>query len=427
MTALANSLNSSYLPPAPSLLATSRSSSSGLEGRTFQFIKGSLTFEGLIGRGSYGKVYAGVFKPLDKAKLIAVAVKVNFDSKGLPSLIAEASTYDRLASLHADPHIPKMVVHGVIEHASNCKNNLYALVLKRYKESLYAFLKSNPLKKSSFSALLARQLVVALRSLGSLGLVHCDIKPENVLVSKSGTLKLADFGSARGLSPEKGPEYLCSRYYRPPEIAFKALITPGFDIWSLACVLFEIFLGKILFPATDYEELLDMHFEFLGPAPLTLVTAAFPDYNSFFTLLSKEGDPMQYAYPKQRFSQVVARENRTTFFRKALKSKLDSCVGSDAEKSAHIKNIKNFFSLIRSMMSWESKDRATPADLLNEPLLVNAIPARQLAFKRPRSHHLALSPAREAPPPESPVAPPPEPPVFILQYTETSSTSSDSP
>ena len=143
--------------------------------------------------------------------------------------------------------------------------------------------------------------------------------------------------------------------------------------------------------------------------------------------MAKEDDPLQYVYPKQRFSQAPPKADRLAFFSTELELKIGSCTGSSEEKSAHIENINKFFYLIRRMLTWESKDRATPADLLNEPLLVNAIPARQLAFKRPRSHHLALSPAREAPPPESPVAPPPESPVFILQYTETSSTSSDSP
>ena len=419
MVLSANGLISSYLPPDPSLPVTSSSLSSGLEGRTFhylkgrtfQFPKGSVTLEGIIGRGSFGEVYAGVFKPLAKDKSLDVAVKVNINSGGLSSLMDEAGIYERLSSLPADPHIPKMVVHGIIKPDSNCKNDLYALVLKRYRESLYAFLKRNPLKESSFSALLARQLVAALISLKDLGLVHCDIKPENVLVSKSGTLKLADFGSARGLSSELGGNYLCTRQYRPPEIAFKAPITPGFDIWSLGCVLFEIFLGKILFPAADRTELLHMHFEFLGPAPLTLVKAAFPDYERGFTIMAKKDDPLQYVYPKQRFSQAPPKADRLAFFSTELELKIGSCTGSSEEKSAHIENINNFFDLIRRMLTWESKDRATPANLLNEPLLVNAIAAHAHPFKRPRSPHLALSPIGVTPPRESP--------VFTLHYTET--------
>lgn len=65
------------------------------------------------------------------------------------------------------------------------------------------------------------QLCAALAFVRHAGLVHADVKPDNVLVSESrAAVKLCDFGSAFDVRSCSVTPYLCSRYYRPPEISF---------------------------------------------------------------------------------------------------------------------------------------------------------------------------------------------------------------
>lgn len=84
------------------------------------------------------------------------------------------------------------------------------------------------------------------------GIFHRDIKPENILIKDDG-LKLADFGSCRGIySKQPFTEYISTRWYRAPE----CLLTDGYysykmDIWGLGCVFFEVLSLYPLFPGTN--------------------------------------------------------------------------------------------------------------------------------------------------------------------------------
>jgi serine/threonine protein kinase len=83
------------------------------------------------------------------------------------------------------------------------------------------------------------------------GVCHRDIKPQNLLVNPhTHQLKLCDFGSAKVLvKGEPNISYICSRYYRAPELIFGATeYTTAIDIWSMGCVMAELLLGQVYAP-----------------------------------------------------------------------------------------------------------------------------------------------------------------------------------
>ena len=95
------------------------------------------------------------------------------------------------------------------------------------------------------------QLCRALAHIHCLGICHRDIKPQNLLVHPvTQQLKLCDFGSAKALiHGEPNVSYICSRYYRAPELIFGSTdYTTAIDIWSQGCVGAELLLGQPLFP-----------------------------------------------------------------------------------------------------------------------------------------------------------------------------------
>ncbi len=86
----------------------------------------------------------------------------------------------------------------------------------------------------------------ALAYIHALGICHRDIKPQNLLVdSETHTLKVCDFGSAKRLvQGEVNVSYICSRYYRAPELIFGATeYNNAIDVWSVGCVMAELLLG----------------------------------------------------------------------------------------------------------------------------------------------------------------------------------------
>lgn len=129
-----------------------------------------------------------------------------------------------------------------------------ALVFELMEQNLYEVIKN---RKARLPDGLVKwymwQMLQAVRISHAAGYFHRDIKPENVLLDKHGNVKLADFGSSRGINTAQPyTEYISTRWYRSPE----CLLTDGYygpemDIFGLGCVMFEIIALFPLFPGKD--------------------------------------------------------------------------------------------------------------------------------------------------------------------------------
>ena len=111
------------------------------------------------------------------------------------------------------------------------------------------------------------QLLAALTHLKKQGIIHADLKPDNILVSADfATVHLADFGSAfEATAPENQPTpYLVSRFYRAPEIILGLTPTIAIDLWSLAVSIAELFLGNVLFRGKSNNDMLYVFMQHLG-------------------------------------------------------------------------------------------------------------------------------------------------------------------
>ncbi|WP_411025143.1 protein kinase domain-containing protein, partial [Salmonella sp. s54836] len=98
----------------------------------------------------------------------------------------------------------------------------------------------------------AISLLHCLRLLYREKIIHCDLKPENIMlvdpVRFPLRVKVIDFGSALTSTHNTAHTYLQSRYYRAPEVILGLSFNESIDMWSLGCVASELYLGWPLYP-----------------------------------------------------------------------------------------------------------------------------------------------------------------------------------
>ncbi|XP_065906716.1 cyclin-dependent kinase-like 4 [Dysidea avara] len=115
--------------------------------------------------------------------------------------------------------------------------------------------------------------------------IHRDVKPENILVCKSGVVKICDFGFARMLTGDEYTDYVATRWYRAPELLVgDTQYGPPVDVWAIGCLFAELLNGQALWPGKSDVDQLYLIQKNLGPL-IPRHVEVFRD-NSFFKGIS---------------------------------------------------------------------------------------------------------------------------------------------
>ncbi len=198
--------------------------------------------EDVLGRGAFTIVYKGVYdgKPC--------AVKLVDDKDNSKRYVRrEVDIYKALAGCK---HVVKMLDYR-IKSATNTKGGGF-IKYERLERNLLQII--DELNKDDITRI-AAQLDEALREIHSRGVIHCDIKPENIMFDVNNDLKLIDFGNAmfaEKLQTTKQP--IGTLPYRPPEYIIGAPMDNRVDTWAAGCVLMEMLTGTQLFnPRRDND------------------------------------------------------------------------------------------------------------------------------------------------------------------------------
>ena len=172
------------------------------------------------------------------------------------------------------------------------------IVLEYLAQNLYDFLRDSGPQGLSLSLIktIAWQLLAGLSflSLPNVSVIHGDLKPENIMLRelhKTG-VKIIDFGSSAFQSSGDIAPYVQSRFYRAPEVLFQARpYTTKIDLWSLGCILYELYTGEALFFARSERDLVERMLDLRGPPPVALLRRSAKRSTYFEEVTSSSGEP----------------------------------------------------------------------------------------------------------------------------------------
>ncbi|KAL7467410.1 hypothetical protein ACHAXS_007652, partial [Conticribra weissflogii] len=119
---------------------------------------------------------------------------------------------------------------------------------------------------------ITRQCLIALKFVHGLGLMHCDIKPENILLASysRALVKVIDFGSSSFVT-DRQSSYIQSRSYRAPEVILGLPYDGKIDMWSLGCVVAEMYTGEVTFQNDSELSMLSRIEAICGPFPRHMI------------------------------------------------------------------------------------------------------------------------------------------------------------
>lgn len=333
-------------------------------GQTLQGQSSAYSIMDFIGEGTFGKV--AKCQMVDNKQ--CVAVKILKDKDTFKDTEREVSMLKEISIL-SPVHSHFVQFYEMFEYMG-----LYCLAFEMLDVDLYAFMENRgniPLFLSEIRPI-AQQLLGALNALKGLGVLHCDIKPDNVMFTNLQDqplrVKLIDFGQAMRAT-EAEPGMMLQPYgYRAPEILLGLPFTESIDIWGVGCVLAYLYLADNLFPVNCEYQMMKCMVDLLGfPEDHLLQTGEYTKY--FFTQDQSNEHAWRLLTPDEFtvISNMEAQE-REGFFE--FPSSLDGLVNVHPEiQAAKVEDKKIFVDLLKGLLHVDGGQRLTPHQALQHPFI----------------------------------------------------------
>lgn len=258
----------------------------------------------IIGQGTFGVVYKAQYKP--DGKIVAIK-KVYQDPK--------YSNREFKIVVELD-HPNCIKVHNYFFSSNEEKTDeIYLnLVMDYIPDTLYKILRFYYKKGYPFPNALGKiytyQMLRSLAYIHNLNICHRDIKPQNILVDiNTHRLVICDFGSAKQLKPgENSVSYICSRYYRAPELILgEENYGCEIDIWSIGCVVAEMFLGEPLFCGKNSKDQFVKIMNVLGTPTEQEIVAMCPNVNANLPQIKASGLKKRFKNPDPQLIDLLSK------------------------------------------------------------------------------------------------------------------------
>ncbi|OQR77343.1 cyclin-dependent kinase 6-like [Tropilaelaps mercedesae] len=218
-----------------------------------------------IGTGAFGTVFKARDKKNEGRFVALKKVRMAITDDGVPlSVLREISLLKQLESFN---HRNIVRLYDICHGKRETNDLVIFLVLEHVDQDLATFLEKCPAPglEPELIKSLSHQMLTGIDFLHANRIVHRDLKPQNVLVTDRHVVKLADFGLARiyeyqmPLTP-----VVVTLWYRAPEVLLQSAYASSVDLWSVGCIIAELFTRKPLFPGNSEGSQLGKILEIIG-------------------------------------------------------------------------------------------------------------------------------------------------------------------
>ena len=324
-----------------------------IQWRVGQTLGDRFVVHSLLGEGTFGRVLEAKETKSNTVRAVKVV-------KPYPQCIKEAKIEAKILQKvqESDPYNEFHILRLVDTFSFN---KHFCLVFERLGKSLYDLLERNRFRGFQLAEIqsFAVQILESLSFMSSIGLTHTDLKPENILFVNdnfrycsrtrlyrpvSTEIKIIDFGGAT-FEDEHHSSVINTRHYRAPEVILQQGWGTQSDMWSVGCILVELYTGEPLFPFhNDYAHLALME-KLLGRIPVKMTR------NLPYSLKRYFNDKNQLVFS----AESEAEEN---YIKKSLY--LEELIPEN-----------DFRDFIAEFLKFIPERRITPAEALNHRFLSN--------------------------------------------------------
>jgi serine/threonine-protein kinase len=252
---------------------------------------GPYELQALLGVGGMGEVYRAYDTTKDRTVAIKLLRAEMSSDAGFQERFRRES---RIAARLQEPHVIPVHDFGEINGV------LYIDMRLVEGDNVHNVLQQSGPMDPARAVAIVGQVAAALDAAHASGLVHRDVKPENVLLTSNDFAYLVDFGIAHlggdsGLTSAGAAIGSCA--YMAPERFTGGQVGPAADIYSLACLLYECLTGSTPFPTRELSQLMGAHI--MAPPPRPSVTR--PILGPAFDAVVTRG---MAKHPQERFASA---------------------------------------------------------------------------------------------------------------------------
>ena len=261
-----------------------------------------------MGQGACGFVFSAEVVNADgDARFVAVKRMAKVFTK----ISVACRVLQEIAILRQLHHVNLLRLQAVLLPAADAFNEVY-LVSELMETDLGSVLKSKQQLSTSQVQFMFFQLATGVSYMHSVGIIHRDIKPRNLLLNSDCSLKICDFGLARlARGNPRMTNYVCTRWYRAPEILCDSTSYDSkVDIFSMGCVLGEIVGRRPLLPGASADHQLDLtiaRFGAVSPEDQHRIPEGYFKrmVELFSRMVKPEGDLEKYLVDGCRSGQMI--------------------------------------------------------------------------------------------------------------------------